>query len=183
MKYKLFFMLVIVLTLLLSACGGVSQTTSTSSSASSQQSTPIPTSPTPTPTLVPKTAGLLLQGLKSQHMPIGESFTYTADNDVNKLLGRPGQYIGKVNFKDTRITDATNTGAAISVRDGGSIETFTNDDLAAKRFKYIQAISQSGAALFAEYEYLEGSTILRISSELTPTQAKAYESALKTVLR
>lgn len=181
MKYKLFFTFAVFLILVLSACGEVARTKSVPDNTSSRQSVPTPI--LPTPTLTPKTAEMLLQGLKLQHMPIGESFTYTADNDVNKLLGRPGQYIGKVNFKDTRITDTTNIGAAISVRDGGSIETFATNDLAAKRLKYIQAISQSGAALFAEYEYLEGTTILRISSELAPTQAKVYESALKAILR
>jgi hypothetical protein len=180
MKYRVtFFALLFAITLFLPGCGADTQTANTQG-ASPQQSTPTP-SPSPTPLPKPKTAEELLKALITQHMPIGESFTYTEENDVNHLLGRPGQYTGKVNFKDTRITDSTNNGANISVRDGGSIETFANASDATKRFKYIQGLSQSGTAMFAEYEYLEGTAILRISSVLTPKQAKSYDDALKVV--
>src|SRR2546421_8416985 len=125
----LFSAFAIVLALLLTtACGGSSQSAS---------STPSPT-PTPTPHVAHagQSADQLLQGLKSHGLPVGVSFTYTAANDLNHLLGRPGQYIGKVNFKDTRIT-GYGQGANISVSDGGSIEVFTNPTEAKKRFSYL----------------------------------------------
>ena len=161
----------------LSACTG-SASTPTSSTPTVIAQTTIPTA-TPTPTHMGQSADQILQGLKAHGLPIGESFTYTAENDVNKLLGRPGQYIGKLNFKDTRIT-STERGIGISVRDGGSIEIFATVTDAQNRFTYIQAISKS-SPLFAEYEYLDGLVILRISSQLTPVQAKAYEAALKAL--
>src|SRR5947199_8233085 len=101
----LFSAFAIVLALLLTtACGGSSQSASSSPSPTAT-STPSPT-PTPTPHVAHagQSADQLLQGLKSHGLPVGVSFTYTAANDLNHLLGRPGQYIGKVNFKDTRIT-------------------------------------------------------------------------------
>lgn len=157
---------------LLVGCG------SAPTSTQATQVTPTATStPSPTPTPTPKTADQLVQALKSAGLPIGESFTYTADNDLNHLLGRPGQYIGKTNWIDTRMT-TTNTGADIAVRDGGSVETFATLADATARFTYIQGISKS-SPLFAEYEYQEGTAILRISSTLTPDQAQAYDDAFK----
>jgi hypothetical protein len=147
--------------------------------------TPTPT-PTPSPTASPspkhfgQSAESLLAGLKSKGLPIGASFTYTAENDLNHLLGRPGQYTGKLNFKDTRIT-STEEGPAISVTDGGSIEVFGSVSDATKRFTYLQALSTSGNALFAEYEYLDGVAILRVSTKLTPDQASAYKTALQAL--
>jgi hypothetical protein len=35
------------------------------------------------------------------------------------------------------------------------------------------------APLFAEYDYLEGAVMLRLSHKLTPSQAKAYERAFR----
>ena len=157
--------------LTLAACG--------SSSANTAKTVP---SATPTPKIAHagQTADQLLSGLKTKGLPIGVSVTYTAENDENKLLGRPHQYIGKVNFKDTRIPDSGNQGVDISVGDGGSIEVFADQTDAQKRFQYIQAISSS-SSLFAEYEYLDGMAILRISRELTPDEAKAYETAFKAL--
>jgi hypothetical protein len=121
-----------------------------------------------------------VQALKAKGLPIGEVFSYTAENDLNHLLGRPGQYTGKAEFKDTRIA-STNQGVAIAVSDGGSIEVFASTTDAQRRYAYLQSLSTSGNALFAEYEYLDGVAILRVSSQFTPTQAKAYETAFKTI--
>src|SRR6266496_5060912 len=84
----------------LSACTGSASTPSSSTPTVIAQTT-IPTA-TATPAHMGQSADQILQGLMPHGLPIGESFTYTADKDVNKLLGRPGQYVGKLNFKDTR---------------------------------------------------------------------------------
>ncbi len=97
---------------------------------------------------------------------------------MNHLMGRPGQYIGKLNFKDTRVS-SSDAGVNIGVPDGGSIEVFANTTDAKHRFTYIQAISTSGAAIFAEYEYLDGDAILRISPQLSPSQAVQYKAAFE----
>lgn len=113
----------------------------------------------------------------------GETFTYNADNDLNKLLGRPGQYTSKVAFKDTHVKLAyvNHSGADIAVSDGGSIEVCSTLTDAQNRFKYIQTISKS-SSMFAEYEYIDGNAILRVSSQLDPAQAKAYETAFKQIM-
>jgi hypothetical protein len=51
----------------------------------------------------PEDANEVVQRLEAEGMPIGESKAYSAENDPNELLGRPGQYTSKVIFKDTRL--------------------------------------------------------------------------------
>jgi len=114
----------------------------------------------------------VITALRHASLPIGRVQSYTASSDPNKLLGRPSQYTGKANFKDRRLK-----AAGFDVDNGGSVETFANRDDAKRRFDYVRAIAKS--PLFAEYDYLEGTVLLRISSDLTPTQAKAYEQALR----
>jgi hypothetical protein len=176
---KLFVFTLIILTIALVGCGESSPPTSTASTTVQPTTAPT-TASTSQPAHTDKTAAQIVQELKAKGMPIGTSFTYTAESDLNHLLGRPGQYTGKAEFKDTRIS-STETGAQITVSDGGSVEVFVSTTDAQHRFTYLQAISTSGNALFAEYEYLDGMAILRVSSQLTPTQAKAYETAFKAV--
>lgn len=171
----------VIVAALLCACGGQSNASSTSTTTQTQTQTQ-QSKPTPTP--VPaKTAADIVQVLKSKGLPIGESFTFNEDNDSNKLLNRPHQYTSKVSWKDTRVTRqyVNDTGAKIEVADGGSVEVFDNATDAQARFKYIQAISTS-SPMFAEWEYIEGNVILRVSNELGKTKAQAYDDALKQIL-
>jgi hypothetical protein len=117
----------------------------------------------------------VIAALKKAGLPITASRVYTESNDPNKLMGRPGQYIGKANFLDRRIKFDQ-----FSVSDGGSVETFANKSDANVRFKYMSAVART--PLFAEYDYLEGTVLLRIASDLTPTQAKAYETAFRKIV-
>lgn len=120
-----------------------------------------------------KTAIEVLRSLKRAGLPIGGYINYTAANDGNHLLGRPGQYVSKVNFRDKRLKawpDFDSNG-------GGTIETFASEDDTKKRYDYVHAISSS-ASLFAEYEYRDGLVLLRLSHYLTPRQAAAYQEAL-----
>ena len=94
--------------------------------------------------------------------------------------GRPGEYVGKINFKDSRIPDSGDQGVDISVGDGGSIEVFATLADATKHTQYVQGIATS-SALFAEYDYQDGLVLLRISKQLTPDQAQAYQAALKAL--
>ncbi len=178
------FIFVVVSALLMSACGGSSQSSSSPTATTGKISPTATSTPSPTPTPhsghAGQTADQLLQGLKAHGLPIGASFTYNAANDLNHQLGRPGQYIGKVNFKDTRIS-SSEQGAAILVANGGSIEVFDNPTDAKKRFTYLQALSKSGVPQFVEYEYLDGVVVLRVSNLLTPDQATQYLTALKAL--
>ncbi|MFJ9605027.1 hypothetical protein ACIRS1_01560 [Kitasatospora sp. NPDC101176] len=103
---------------------------------------------------------------------------YTAEDDPNHLLGRPGQYVSKVSFSDSRIKPADVEGeSADSVARGGAVEVFATEADARKRSEYIQAIVKGMPALL-EYDYVRGPVLIRVSKYLTPDQAKALQSAV-----
>ncbi|MCY0917005.1 hypothetical protein OS965_02290 [Streptomyces sp. H27-G5] len=105
--------------------------------------------------------------------------TVTAENDPNHLLGRPGQYTSKITFTDSRINGSDVDGLEPDdVQRGGSIETFATPAEAKARADYIQAATQTIPAL-AEYDYLHGPTLLRVSHYLTPGQAGEYKQAIE----
>jgi hypothetical protein len=123
----------------------------------------------------PPTALTVARELKAEGLPIGRIVVYTRTTDPNQLLGRPSFYTSKVLFYDTRIRASERRGG-ISV--GGSVEVFGSKVDAVSRYGFLSANS---GPLFAEYHYLEGLVLLRISSVLTPAQAASYDTALKHV--
>lgn len=126
-----------------------------------------------------QSADEVLQGLKDNDMPIGESVAYTAKNDPNDLLGRPNQYTSKVTFEDTRLKPDPMANK-FDVQNGGSIEVFENKDDAIRRKEYVGDIGKSFSP-FSEYIYREGTVLLRLSHRLTPKQAAEYEDVLKGI--
>ncbi|MEU9192607.1 hypothetical protein [Streptomyces hundungensis] len=103
--------------------------------------------------------------------------TVTAEIDGNHLLGRPGQYTSKITFTDSRIKAADTQGLeAGDVGYGGSIEVFTDNNDAETRAKYIQTVTRGIPAL-GEYDYVHGTSVIRVSRLLTPAQAKEYDTA------
>src|SRR5690349_9313659 len=103
--------------------------------------------------------------------------TITADNDPNHLLGRPNQYTSKITFTDSRIKAADVEGTKEGdVERGGAIEVFADPAAATARAKYIQTVTQSLPAL-AEYDYVHGTVVVRVSHYLTPEQAGQYKTA------
>ena len=106
--------------------------------------------------------------LKENGFPIGNVVVYTEETDPNKFLGRPNQYISKLNFSDTTLSpDADNL-------NGGSIEVFLNPEDAEARKTYIDTIGKQMPVL-SEYSFIRGNTLLRLSRDLTPTKAREYE--------
>jgi len=103
---------------------------------------------------------------------------YTEASDPNHQLGRPGGYTSKVTFSDSRIPakEVEFTDEHDLTR-GGSVEVFDTAAAAEKRAAYIRKIGES-MPTFAEYDYVQGPVLLRVSKILTPTQAKEYEQAL-----
>ncbi len=43
----------------------------------------------------PPSPEVVVRELEARGVPVGEVEVYNEDNDPNKLLGRPGQYVGK----------------------------------------------------------------------------------------
>ena len=91
------------------------------------------------------TASDVLEKLKATNSNIGNYIEYTEETDTNNLLGRPNQYISKINGADTRLeqTDENNP-------TGFSIEVFENNEDALARQEYI---NQIGAQMPMMVEY------------------------------
>lgn len=122
----------------------------------------------------------VVQRLEDQGLPIGGVETYNAENDPNELLGRPGQYTSKANFKDARL-EPEPFSEGFDIRNGGSVEVFETEEEAKRREEYLRTISET-VSMFAEYSYRDDRVLLRLSRRLTPEQAEEYETALQEVL-
>lgn len=167
---------VIIAPVLLAAasCGGAG-TSSSPPSISPTQSQRASSSSSP---LGKMTATSVIAKLKAAGMPIGKVIVYTAATDVNHLLGRPNGYLSKAAFIDTRIKSSEVAGYSLGdIERGGGVEVFSDPAGAKARMDYIQALAK-GSPMFAEYDYTLGPALLRLSTILTPTQARAYEHAL-----
>ena len=124
-----------------------------------------------------RSAQQLVLELRASGLPIGKIKVYTASTDGNHLLGRPGQYTGKVSFRDRRIRDG---GAGYAVSSGGSLEVFATSGDARRRAAFVSSIFESASpAVPSEHDYVRGNVFLRLSHVLTPAQTRAYEAALR----
>lgn len=123
-------------------------------------------------------AEAVLAELTAAGLPITDSAAITETNDANNLIGRPGQYMSKVTFADSRV-GAPIDQAAPGNEAGGSIEVFANDSDAQARSDYIQQTLKSlGPIAGTEYHYLSGPVLVRVNGELVPSAAADYESAV-----
>jgi len=153
----------------LAGCGGSTQ------SATTPTATPVTTtaaaaSPAQSPASV-------IAKFQAAHLPVVPTITYTAESDPNHLLGRPGKYSAKESWSDTRVDPSRVQDTMPGNVDlGGSVEQFSSAADAQARMEYIVSIEK--ALPFAEYDYVAGSALVRVSSALTPDQAKAYQAAL-----
>jgi hypothetical protein len=65
-----------------------------------------------------------------------------------------------------------------AIERGGSIEVFPDAELAKGRALYIQGVLKN-SGLGAEYDYLRGPVLMRVTGNLSPSKARDYESALR----
>jgi len=101
--------------------------------------------------------------LKNAGLAIDNVEVTTAENDKNKLMGRPNGYTSKINFTN------------------GSIEVFVNKEDATNRKEYIDSIGKK-MPLVAEYSYInDANTLLRIDKKVVPDDAKKYEEAFMKI--
>jgi hypothetical protein len=95
-------------------------------------------------------------------MGVKDFTAYNATTDPNKLLGRQGEYISKINW-----SDAGDPGQL-----SNSIEVFSNTGDMNARLDYLKAFKPP----FGDgYDYTAGTAILRLSSDWTPAQAKQLQ--------
>ncbi|MGW3072385.1 hypothetical protein [Kitasatospora sp. NPDC001132] len=163
----------------------------TATAACSSSTTDRPAAPTPTLTAAAQTGGAtqpaqssaadasaVLAKLTATVKTAKVGVTVTAETDPNHLLGRPGQYTSKTTFTDSRVKEADVQGEdAHSVARGGAVEVFASAADAERRANYIQGIVKSMPAAM-EYDFVQGSVLVRVSKLLTPAQADSYKAAI-----
>lgn len=133
------------------------------------------------------TAEEIINKMKEKNTNIGKIVTYNEETDLNKLLGRPNQYISKVTFEDKRIEQTNADNEFLSQEEqneptGGTIEVFNNSEDMTKRKEYIEQISSS-ASMLSQYIYGKNNALLRLENDLTPTQAKEYEDLFNSIVK
>ncbi len=107
----------------------------------------------------------------AEGLPVDNIIEYDEETDVNDLLGRPGQYISKVNFADMRCEQ-------FDVEDpvGGTVEVFATSTDMQSRKNYLEALQGEVSILVNAYFYVsaDGLGLLRVSFDLTPSEAQEY---------
>lgn len=166
---------VVLATGVLAACGGAEDSPKSTSGNGSKASA---TASAEGSQSDPATAREVLEDLSGRVSAAKLGTVVTAENDPNKLLGRPQQYTSKVTFTDSRIAAADVEGLDKddSLR-GGAVEVFGSEGDAKARSEYIQSVTKKLPSL-AEYHYQDGPVLVRVSHYLTPKQAADYKAAL-----
>ena len=157
----------------LTACGGSSSSSDKAADASSTG----PVTGIKTITGTKPTAATAWAAIHKAVPASRFTLTVTEANDGNHLLGRPHQYTSAMKFSDSRVKASDVEGdEKDDVTRGGGIEVFANHSHAQARADYIQAIVKA-SPMFAEYDYVSGNVVIRVSHYLSPTQAAEYKTA------
>jgi hypothetical protein len=126
----------------------------------------------------PSTARTVFQELSRSVGTATMTGTVTAADDPNHLLGRPHEYTSKVTFSDSFVAAGDVTGAGPGdIERGGAVEVFADAADAEARAQYIRGVTKSMPAL-AEYDYVRGRFLVRVSRYLTPERAALYGTAV-----
>ena len=163
---------VVVLLCLTSACGGQEAANPTSAVPAATQPTPAAT-PADSPD-----AQTIIGKLKNANLGLKNVQVQDEDTDPNNLLGRPNGYASKIAFSDSRVSRDDTVGAAKdAIERGGSIEVYPDSAGAKARATYIQEMLKA-TGFGAEYDYVKGPILVRVTGNLTPTKAMDYQAAL-----
>lgn len=141
----------------LSACSGEPKNDNANKSATTVQSTQ---------KVEQVKAQAVIDAIQAAKLPITNITPKTAETDPNKLLGRPHQYIEKIDFKDSRVKDAE-----------VYIETFTNAEDLDARYQYVDEIAKR-MPMVAQYQIKHKNVLVRLEKAFTPTQVAEYEKVI-----
>ena len=112
-----------------------------------------------------------LKAFEAAGLAVSNVEEMTAESDTNSLLGRPGQYTGKVNWVDERHAE---------VGAGNTVEAFATEADLQRRKEYIEQVT-AGTPFLLQYIVAHRNLLLRLDKALTPDEAAAYEAALKSL--
>lgn len=150
------------------ACGAPDQKQPDSSGASAAGTTVAEAVQPP-----PATAQSIAESIKATIPEVAELIEVTEDNDPNNLIGRPNGDVAATVLVDSRLPRC----ADLSTDCGAMIEQWSDQAAAQKRSDYIQSMLESMPMLGQEWNTVNGGLLLRVTGELKPSVAKAYESA------
>ncbi len=102
-----------------------------------------------------------IANLKAAGFPIRDEVVYDEITDPEILLGRPGEYVEKVDFSHEDVADLT-------------IEIFDNEADAENRQEYY--------AFLKQYVFLNTTFLLRMPYEVPPSIASLYEDAFAKII-
>jgi hypothetical protein len=102
---------------------------------------------------------------------------YDENTDPNDRLGRPGGYASKAAFRDARVHVAAYVTEVDDPDRGGSVEVFGKRSAAMDRAREVQ-MKLKAFGLGTEYDYVVGGALIRVSGNVTPSQAASYQQAL-----
>ncbi|MCC9175428.1 hypothetical protein [Arthrobacter sp. zg-Y179] len=120
----------------------------------------------------PLTAITIAQRLQAVVPTITSVIEVTEANDSTGSIGQPGKYTSAAWIADTGAAATEN-----SVVGGAVVEVFASEAEAQDRLYALQQHIGMGPAFNAEYHYLQGTVLLRVSGALSPEQAALYEQA------
>lgn len=110
--------------------------------------------------------------LKDASQTATKVVTVTEENDPNNLIGRPNGYDSAAIIYDSGVS-CDELGSECGV----VIEVFADESSAESRGEYIQGILKEAPVLGAEWDYVKGSIVLRVSGELKPSTNGTYADA------
>jgi hypothetical protein len=105
---------------------------------------------------------------KADGLGMSELKRFTADDDPNKLLGRPGQYVEKLSWK--------------VAGDTGTIEFYTDLEAAKSRADFVREAGKK-SPLLLQWVYLNEKrlAVLRLPHKVSPDDAKKWEAILASI--
>jgi hypothetical protein len=131
-----------------------------------------------TPAFARATAEQIASALAKSGLPVTDVVAVTAATDGNRLLGRPGYYVSKADFEDSRHLP---TAEDFDEPRSNHIEVFVTEADAQRRAAYVTNIARS-TPMFFQYVIRRKTIVIRLKRDLLPDEAKGYEAALAKIL-
>ncbi|MEX2587317.1 MAG: hypothetical protein WD602_04905 [Actinomycetota bacterium] len=128
-------------------------------------------------------AGVVVEHLKEQGLPIGRSDGYSAENSPFKPLTGAHLYQTMAIFNDTRVDPVALEDSDVLKFDesGGIVETFASREDLRTRVRQIEAVralaAEQDTELEPEYQIRQGTILLRLGHVMEPWTGE-YEQAL-----
>ncbi len=110
-------------------------------------------------------AARILARVQSAGVGVTAGIVQDEDTDPNRLLGRPGGYVGRASFD---LPGGATDARPGDVDRGGVIEVFPTVDAASRRARYIAGVVAAAPELAGEYDTQHGRVLLRITRSVGP---------------